>query len=797
MNLNRKRLVFLSRLLVIITISYIILLGPGRSSLQFWGYAFIAFYLATNLIVYYLPDKFFSSPALYYCIVLVDCLLVVGGIYLSGMEGSDLYLVFFVIVCLATLGSKLRNLIIVSFVFVTIYGWLLYQQGLLQGNMAVSYCLRLPFILVVSLFLGYIVDIQTKDQKARLRKFENRYRSFVENLPIGVYQQTAGDDSRFLMMNKAFLDQFGYKESGMLKREVRIIYADPEQYQDMMLDMAQGSRIEAYPLDLLRRDGSVFNANVWARKYTHETGEIIEGVVIDVTKLRKTERALAESEERLRFAGKASYDLVYEINVNDNRLQWFGDVDGKLGYAPGEVSERLEDWFKIIHPDDLKQISNIGRIDPFNMDLNSCEYRIKNKEGCWLYWNDCSVPVPDKEGNIVKWIGVCTDITKNKEMEQQLLQAQKMEAIGVLAGGVAHNFNNMLMGILGYVSELIINKSDSDPEYETLKSIDASIKEAASLTKNLLGFARRGAYEVSSLNLNDLIAKEGYIFSCANKNIRIHELLAENLWVVEADKSQIQQVLMNLYLNAVQAMRETGCGEIYVKTENVLLSEKTVQPHNLSPGKYVKIIIRDTGCGMDEAIRRKIFDPFFTTKKQGEGTGLGLSSVYGIVKNHSGFIEVDSEIALGTTFVLYFPASDKSVKENKTKTMPLEAVNGSGTILIVDDEAMVIKSCERLLKRLNYKVLSAQNGETAISVYKEQGKEIDLIMLDMLMPDMSGRIVFEKIMEIDPDAKVLLSSGFSLNDQARGILEKGCSGFIQKPFDINELSQKINEIIRG
>jgi len=675
MELNRKRLVFYSRLLVIITIAYIMVLTPARETFRLWGYGFIAFYLATNLIIHYLPDRYFSHPAIFYCIVLVDCLLIVTGIYLSGMEGSDLYLVFFVIVCLATLGSELRNLMIASLIFVLIYGWLLYRQGLLQGDMAVSYALRLPFILVLALFLGYIVDLQARAQKERLMASENRYRMFVDNLPVGIYRQTAGENSRILLMNKSFVEMFGYHRKELLEAKTDVIYAKPEQKQELFFRLERENRVEGFPLDLLRRDKSTFNANVWARKYTDDGQEIIEGVIIDVTELKEAENAL-------------------------------------------------------------------------------------------------------------------------KVMERQLQQAQKMEAIGVLAGGVAHNYNNNLMSILGHVSTMLLDRTPSDPDYEPLKSISMAIKEAASLTRNLLGFARGGAYEVLPLDLNELVMHENCIFSSASKNVRIHEQLRENLWTVEADKSQIQQVLMNLYVNAAQAMPKSGTGDIFVGTENVLLDENNARSHHLSPGRYVKISVRDTGCGMDASIMDKIFDPFFTTKKPGEGTGLGLSSVYGIIKNHNGFVEVESKPGKGTVFIIYLPATDKIVPGLEEQPSE-EVMKGSGAILVVDDEEMVLKSCERLLKRLNYRVLTAQNGLKAMEIYREHGNGVDLVMLDMLMPDMSGGVIFDKLKEMNPDIKVLLSSGYSLNEQARNILSRGCRGFIQKPFDIGELSKKIKEIING
>lgn len=369
-----------------------------------------------------------------------------------------------------------------------------------------------------------------------------------------------------------------------------------------------------------------------------------------------------------------------------------------------------------------------------------------------------------------------------------------MEAIAVLAGGVAHNFNNTLMSIQGYIAAKLLDMHPEDPDHDHLRGIQTAITEAAALTKDLLGFARGGTYEVTPLNLNDLVTSENYIFRNVRKNIIIHTRLEEGLWPVEADRNQVQQVLMNLFVNATQAMPEAEGGDVFIHTENVLLSENETAPHHLPAGKYAKIIVRDTGCGIEEALLEKIFDPFFTTKKPGSGTGLGLSSVYGIVKNHAGFIEVTSQVGQGTVFSVYLPASEKTmVAGNRVELSKLR--QGDGTILLVDDEEMVINSCRRLLNRLNYQVLSAQTGEQALNEFKERGGEIDLVILDMMMPGMSGDMVFERLMEMDPEVKVLVSSGYSFNQEIGSLLARGCRGFIQKPFDSHSISEKIQEII--
>ncbi len=799
MELTRKRLIFLIRLLVIISISYIMLLTPGNEDLKYWGYGFICLYLFSNLLLSRLPDYFFEQAALFYGIVLFDVVMIAAGIYFAGMEGSDLYLVFFLIVCLATLGAELKNLIVVCILFVIVYGWLLYRDGLLQGDMAVSYSLRLPFILVITLFLGYVVDLQIRDKEKRLKDSEERYRTFINNLPIGAYQRTVGEYSRLLMTNPAFREIFGYRKNeneAILQNNGRFhsFYANETQQKKMNEKLYEEGRVDGFAIDLLRKNGSVFNVRIWARRYIPHTEEIIEGVVIDETELRQAEEAIRENEERLRVIGTAFYDLIYEWTAGDNRLRWFGDISQKLGYRQKEIIPSADALQALIHPDDKSSVQEAISDRPTKTEPISIEYRIRNKEGEWRYWSDYSLPLLDEDGRPEKWIGVCTDITSRKELEAQLQQAQKMEAIGALAGGVAHNFNNMLMGIQGYISSMIVDKNRDDPDLNYLCNVEKTVKKAGRLTKDLLGFARGGAYKLQLTDLNSLIQDENTLFGSSKKEVIIKEELQNNLWVVNVDQNQIQQVLMNIYINAVQAMPEGG-GEIAVRTENIHLAKDQAGIYNVSPGPYVKLSIKDNGCGIEKKFLEKIFDPFFTTKNPEMGTGLGLSSAYGIIKNHDGIISACSEKGEGTTFSIYLPALPKVRIEKEKQIFSHAPQKGSECILVVDDEEMVINACVRLLRRLGYQFMLAQSGEEAIALYEKNYQKIDLILLDMLMPGMSGGMVYEKIKTINPQVRVLLTSGFSFNHQAQNILNKGCNGFIQKPYDIEQLSAKLREIL--
>jgi CheY-like chemotaxis protein len=368
-----------------------------------------------------------------------------------------------------------------------------------------------------------------------------------------------------------------------------------------------------------------------------------------------------------------------------------------------------------------------------------------------------------------------------------------MEAIGTLAGGISHDFNNLLMGILGSASLMLSGIEPNHPHYEGLKDIERHVQSGAELTKQLLGFARGGRYDVKPVDLNKLIKKTSEMFGRTKKEITISTKYEKNIYAVEADQSQIEQVLLNLYVNAWQAM--PGGGDLYLKSENVSFDQNHAKPFGVEHSRYVKLSITDTGAGMDEATRRRIFDPFFTTKEMGRGTGLGLASVYGIVKNHGGVIEVKSQKGEGTTFTIHMPASDKEVIEEKEVSGEALIFKGTETVLLVDDEDRIVDIGEKTLKYMGYKVLIARTGKEALERYKKNTAGIDIVILDMIMPEMGGGEVYDRLKEINPHVKVLLSSGYSINGEATEILERGCNGFVQKPFSMKELSQRVREIL--
>jgi len=517
----------------------------------------------------------------------------------------------------------------------------------------------------------------------------------------------------------------------------------------------------------------------------------------------KIEEALLKSEDKNKklYAKSKRSEMIYRslLRSSADAIVTY-DLEGKTLFINpaftkifGWTLEEMEGKRIPFVPEPEKEatMTIIKGIVKNGTSCHGFETKRTTKDGRLLDVSISASRYDDHEGNPTGSLVILRDISERKKLEAKLQYIERMEAIGTLAGGIAHDFNNLMMGMLGNISLILYDISPEDSKYERLKNVEKLIQSGSKLTSQLLGYARKGKYEVRQLNLNQLVGESSVTFGRTRKEIKIHRELAENLFPVKADEAQIEQVLMNLYINAADAMPEGG--DLFLQTRAVTDKNMGDKPYSPKPGNYAFLKVKDNGTGMDNKTIERIFEPFFTTKEIGRGSGLGLASAYGIIKGHGGYIDVESKIGQGSVFNIYLPASEELPP--KKREMSEYIVKGNETILLVDDEEIVIEVGSQLLEKLGYSVLEAKSGKEAITIFQENTDKIDMIILDIIMPDMGGGEAFDKIKKIVPDVKVLLSSGYSIDGKATEILKRGCDGFIQKPFNIKDLSKKIREVL--
>jgi len=650
---------------------------------------------------------------------------------------------------------------------------------------------------------------QLRRAQEALRDSEARYRAIFDTSSAAM--MIVQDDLTISLVNDAFVALTGCSREELEGRMMCSEFLFEGLCRRLLAQdaSADGARPEgapkAYEVEVTHRNGEARRGVVTAGRIPGTNQYVMS--ILDITERTRAEGALRESERRYRLLAENATDIIWTMDL-DMRLTY---VSASVTYITGwSVAEALS-----LLPDELLTeesaarakavlaeevaIEEKGTASENRVRTVELEHQCKDDSTIWVEAK--MIFLRDSVGRPVGLLGVSRDITARKRaeeerqsLEEQLRQSQKMEAIGQLAGGIAHDFNNLLTGILGYASMLRLDAESGELARQAAGSIQRAAERAAELTRQLLGFARRGKHQNIPVDLNETILEVLNILSrTINKDITIVQNLTQSPAMVLGDPAQMQQVVLNLAVNARDAMPNGGKLTLATTVEEVGRIGMWSVPE-IVPGRYVLLRVSDTGSGIPAEIRGRIFEPFFTTKEQGKGTGMGLATVYGIVKNHHGNIKVHSREGRGTTFEVYLPLfldQGMEVAEQSGE----EVIQGTGRILLVDDEEIVRNMASAMLRTLGYDVLTAKDGREAVALYQGRSKDIDLVILDMVMPIMNGRDCFHALREMDPEVRAVLSTGYGLDGAAQNLLDEGMLAFVQKPYQMTELSHVVAEAV--
>ncbi|HMK33496.1 MAG TPA: PAS domain S-box protein [Desulfomonilaceae bacterium] len=630
-----------------------------------------------------------------------------------------------------------------------------------------------------------------KRAEEALRASEEKYRATFNNAAVGI--DLTDDQGRFLEVNHTLSDLLGYTQEEL--QELTILDVthpdDVETSRDKYNEFIAGKN-ESYRFEkrYVRKDGEIVWANTSVSAIRNLQGKYraTVGVIADITKRRKAEEVRLRLEKAVEQAAEtieitdADGTILY-VNPAFERTTGYSSQEA-IGNNPRIVRSGVHD--EAFYRNLWKTISSGG--------VWSGHF-INEKKNGGLFEEEATIsPIKDETGKIANYVAVKRDVTKEVSLQKQLLQAQKMEAIGTLAGGIAHDFNNLLQVTLGYSELLLSEKRVDDKDYADLQKIYRAARSGAELVKSLLTFSRKLEPKPVPMNLNVHIGHvQQLLRRTIPKMIEIRFTLAQDLPRVNADPAQIEQILMNLALNSRDAIADRG--SITIETANVTLDDEYCRLHQeAAPGHYVRLSVSDTGHGIDRDTMEHVFEPFFTTKDLGRGTGLGLAMVYGIVKQHNGYISCSSDIGRGATFNVYLPAMTREPGRITVESQAMPA-SGTETLLLVDDEKDVRDLGGRILARSGYKILNAANGKDALHMYERRTEQIDLVILDLIMPEMGGSRCLDELLKLDPQLKIIIASGFSAYDIIREVFQKGARGFVSKPFKAKDLLVQVRQAL--
>ena len=628
----------------------------------------------------------------------------------------------------------------------------------------------------------------------RMPAESERFRTILESVEDGYWEVNLNGYFTFANSAMCRISQRSHSELIGASGEAE---ATPEAREKMRRLFTKvyrsGENEKLSDFEMVMKDGETRFIEISVSLIKNESGEPIgfRGISRDITERKNAERALRESEQRYRTVLEANPDPVMVYNLK-NEIIYFNPAFEKIFGWTLDLQKGKPLCAFVPKSKSGEALEVAGRIMA-GENITGMETERYTRNGELIPVSISGSVYKSIDGEPVGSMVSLRDIRDKKKMEAQLINAQKFESIGTLAGGIAHDFNNLLMGIQGNASLARFDLPENHPVNAFLDNIEKSIESGSRLTRQLIGYARKGRYEVKPVDVNRMIKNISETFGRTCKTISIYEDLAQDLLPVSADEGQMEQVFLNMLANSNQAM--PGGGNIFVKTRNVGHEEIDDSAFRVNPGRYVLISITDSGEGIDQEAIAHIFDPFFTTRGMGRGSGLGLASSYGIIKGHGGYVNVSSKLGEGTTFTIYFPSMTEKTPATTEKTGEKKETSSKETILMVDDEKMILDVGSLILQKLGYHVLLAESGEKAIEIVRKTQSEIHLVLLDMIMPGIGGGEVFDIIKAVKPGIKVLLSSGYSVEGQAKKILDRGCNGFIQKPFNVGQLSEKIRSVL--
>jgi len=655
-----------------------------------------------------------------------------------------------------------------------------------------------------------IYELTVKITLRRLKESEEKFRLIFETAPVGIYRNTLDPSGSFIIANPEMARIFGYdSEEEFLETSVRDLYVNPEERNTFIEEIMAKGLTKGIELKLKKKDNTPIVCQIFSTLHRDRNNKPLyaDGFVVDVTERKRIEEDIKIRDIAISSSinGVAIGDLNGKITyVNDAFLKmWGGQDTSEVIGKPATMFAKSPDEARLIMEEVLEKGIWVG-------DLEG-----KTKDGSIRSLHLLAAVIKDSKDKPMSLICSFVDITETKRikeekriMEEQLQQAQKMEAIGRLAGGIAHDFNNLLTVITGNLSIASMRAPDALKRYIN-NALKASNK-SAELVQQILLFSRKARTEFQKVDLAQVVTETADLLrQTIDRRIEIVTDIEPGTWVCTADTGQIQQVIMNLVVNARDAIMdciEEGMDRehegVITKDYRIILSLKgtTIGQDDVSrhpdarQGDFVVISVTDNGKGIDQDILRHIFEPFFTTKERGKGTGLGLSTVTGIVKQHAGWIEVESVVGSGTSFSIYLPR-DKDLSEVSNETSMAKSERpGDATILVADDEEMIVNLLKTILEAKGYHVLTALNGEEALEIYKGKGP-IDLVILDLSMPRLSGKEILRQIMAMDPSAKVIVSTGYSIEDQLAELKALGARGFMEKPFSVESIPDRILEVL--